>query len=91
RPRGRLTAPDDPSRGVSREEFQELVQDLHVDAPPARTAVEDAPAPAPARPPEPDPAADADPSELYMKGDGGTDGKKRPPRKPRNRKHGRPR
>ena len=53
--------------------------------------MEEPPAPAPARAPEPDPAADADPSELYMKDDGGTDGKKRPPRKPRNRKHGRPR
>jgi SecD/SecF fusion protein len=90
RPRRALTAPDDPQRGVSREEFDEMVRDLHADPPPARTAVKEPPAPAPA-PREPERAPDADPSELYMKGDGGTDGKKRPPRKPRNRKHGRPR
>ncbi len=87
RPRQRLTAPDDPQRGVSREEFDDMVRDLHADPPPARTAVKEPPAPAP----EPESVPDADPSELYMKGDGGTDGKKRPPRKPKNRKHGRPR
>ncbi len=87
RPRRPLTAPDDPQRGVSREEFDDMVRDLHADPPPARTAVKEPPAPAPA----PESAPDADPSELYMKGDGGTDGKKRPPRKPKNRKHGRPR
>ncbi len=31
----RLTAPDDPEAGVSREEFEELVRDLHVDPVPA--------------------------------------------------------
>ena len=48
RPRRSLTAPDDPQRGVSREEFDEMVRDLHADPPPARTAVEDPPAPSPA-------------------------------------------
>jgi SecD/SecF fusion protein len=83
--RGRrsLIAPDDPERQVSREEFDEMVRDLHADAPPARTAVQD-PEPAPAPEPDADRTADADPSELYMKDEG-----KR--RKPRNRKHGRPR
>ena len=37
----RLTAPDDPDAGVSREEFEELVRDLHVDPVPQRTAVTD--------------------------------------------------
>ena len=34
RRRDRLTAPDDPEMQVSREEFDELVRDLHVDEPP---------------------------------------------------------
>lgn len=78
RQRRSLTAPEDPAQGVSREEFDDMVRDLHADAPPARTAVED---------PEPDrgPAPDASPDELYMKDDGKTN------RKPRNRRHGRPR
>jgi len=32
----RITAPEDPQRGVSREEFDEMVQDLHVDPAPSR-------------------------------------------------------
>ena len=31
RQKERITAPDDPERGVSREEFDEMVQELHVD------------------------------------------------------------
>ncbi len=79
RPSRRITAPDDPNRQVSREEFDEMVRDLHADPtpPPARTAV---------KAPEPDPSADADPSELYMK-----DGNGKKERKPRNKRHGRPR
>jgi SecD/SecF fusion protein len=75
RPSRRLTAPDDPAQGVSREEFDEMVRDLHADPPPTSTAVK-----------EPDPAADADPSELYLKGDG-----REKQKKPRNKRHGRPR
>jgi hypothetical protein len=67
------------------------VRDLHVDAPPARTAVQERPEPGPAPRPAPESGAvrapDADPSELYMKDDGGRDKSRRP----RNRKHGRPR
>lgn len=40
RARRRLTSPDDP-QNVSREEFDEMVRDLHVDAPPTATAVKD--------------------------------------------------
>jgi SecD/SecF fusion protein len=81
RPSRRITSPDDPNRQVSREEFDEMVRDLDVDATPrpTRTAVQE---PAP----EPGPAPDADPSELYMK-----DGNGKKERKPRNKRHGRPR
>jgi len=77
RARRRLTSPDGPDQGVSREEFQEMVQVLHVDPPPTGTAVK-----------EPDTARDADPSELFMKDDGP---KRDKTRKPRNKKHGRSR
>ncbi|MGH2840414.1 MAG: protein translocase subunit SecD, partial [Solirubrobacteraceae bacterium] len=73
----RITAPDDPERGVSRDEFEEMVRDLHVDPAPkakaaARATRADEPAPAPA--PEPPPAAprtdgdaaDATPEDLVM-------------------------
>jgi SecD/SecF fusion protein len=80
RPSRRLTSPDDPQQGVSREEFDEMVRDLHVDPPPTTTAVK-----------EPERAADASPDDVFMKGDGGTDGKRSKDRKPRNRRHGRPR
>ncbi|HEX8120403.1 MAG TPA: protein translocase subunit SecF, partial [Solirubrobacteraceae bacterium] len=86
RPRRSIIAPEDPAAGVSREEFNEMVRDLHADAPPARTAVEDPPPPAPVH----DEAADADPSEVYMKDDAAT-ARRKSQRKPRNRKHGRPR
>jgi SecD/SecF fusion protein len=89
RRRGRITTPDDPAQGVSREEFDEMVRDLHADAPPARTAVrepEPEPTPEPPAPSEPERAPDADPSELYMKDD--ATGRKKE-RKPRNRRHGR--
>jgi len=78
RSRGRLTAPDDPDRGVSREEFDEMVRDLHVDQPPARTAVQDP------EPEAPRPGADASPDDLFMKDDKRNGGKK-----PRNKRHGR--
>lgn len=80
RSRGRLTSPDDPERGVSREEFDDMVRDLHVDQPPARTAVQE-------REPEPEPpaSADASPDDLFLKDDKRAGGTK----KPRNKRHGR--
>jgi SecD/SecF fusion protein len=72
----RLTQPDDPQRGVSQEEFQELVRDLHVEAPPTATA-------------ERDPAADLDPEDLVLKDDKPKRAPK--PKRPRNRRHGRSR
>ncbi|HEX7298184.1 MAG TPA: protein translocase subunit SecD [Solirubrobacteraceae bacterium] len=74
RPR-RITEPDDPQRGVSQAEFDDMVRDLHVDAPPTATA-------------ERDPAADLDPEDLVLKDD---KVKRDKPKRPRNRRHGRSR
>ncbi|MDQ3722596.1 MAG: protein translocase subunit SecD [Actinomycetota bacterium] len=69
---GRLTAPDDPDgTNVSREEFEELVRDLHVDPVPRRTAVADRAKPKPkaAKPaaePARDDSADALPEDVTM-------------------------
>jgi SecD/SecF fusion protein len=52
----RLTQPDDPQHGVSQDEFQEMVRDLHVDAPPTATT-------------QRDPSADLDPEDLVLKDD----------------------
>ena len=59
----RVTAPDDPQRGVSREEFEEMVQELHVDPAPAprkgRAAVAEPATPAPPKArPKPKPPAE---------------------------------
>ncbi|MDX6691167.1 MAG: SecD/SecF fusion protein [Solirubrobacteraceae bacterium] len=75
----RITTPDDPESGVSREEFDEMVRDLHVEPdakPKGRAAVAAPPKPAkkaaapaePAPPPEaPDhEAADALPEDVVM-------------------------
>jgi SecD/SecF fusion protein len=93
----RLTAPEDPERGVSREEFEELVRDLHVDPTPRgrATVAEPMPkaAPKPAKPKR-DPAADALPEDVVMRDrpDPGAGGKpKRSAAAKRRSKHGRPR
>ncbi|MEJ7797706.1 MAG: protein translocase subunit SecD [Solirubrobacteraceae bacterium] len=67
RRRDRLTAPDDPQMGVSREEFDDLVRDLHVEPVRKGTAVAE-PRPKPKRPPAPtaDPDADALPEDVVM-------------------------
>jgi SecD/SecF fusion protein len=82
RPRRSVLSTDDPTQGVSREEFDDMVRDLHADAPPARTAVEDV---EPVPPPAASSGADASPDEVYMKDPNKKD------RKPKNRRHGRPR
>jgi SecD/SecF fusion protein len=101
---GRLTAPDDPEgTNVSREEFEELVRDLHVDPVPRRTAVADKPKakakaakPAPARAPR-DESADALPEDVTMPppADGASAAPKRSKgasaAAKRRSKHGRPR
>ena len=75
RPARRITQPQDPAQGVSKTEFDEMVRDLHVDAPPTATA-------------ERDPTADLDPEDLVLKDDKPKTPK---PKRPRNRRHGRSR
>jgi SecD/SecF fusion protein len=77
RSRRRVTTPDAPDQ-VSREEFDEMVRDLHADPAPTRTATAER---------EADPAADLTPEDLVMKPDKPRD----KPKRPRNRKHGRSR
>ena len=76
RPTRRITEPQDPALGVSKTEFDEMVRDLHVDAPPTATA-------------ERDPTADLDPEDLVLKDD--KKPKTPKPKRPRNRRHGRSR
>jgi SecD/SecF fusion protein len=78
RPGRRITEPEDPQRGVSQTEFEEMVRDLHVDAPPQRTATA-----------ERDPTADLDPEDLVLKDDKAKRDKAN--KRPRNRRHGRSR
>jgi SecD/SecF fusion protein len=75
RPTRRITQPDDPAAGVSRQEFDEMVQGLHADKPKSTTA-------------ELDPTADALPEDLVMKDDKPKRDKRRGPR---NKRHGRSR
>ncbi len=85
--RARLTRPDDPERGVSKAEFDEMVRDLHGDAAPTSVAELDEPAPRKGRlappPPPRDSSLDALPEDTVLKDDR--------PKRPRNKKHGRPR
>jgi SecD/SecF fusion protein len=97
RRRGRrsLTAPDDPQQSVSREEFDEMVRDISDEIepeerprrqrPPRRATAVEEPAPPPA--PQADDAADARPEDVVMPDEERRDR----PRRPRNRRHGRPR
>jgi SecD/SecF fusion protein len=78
RPR-RVTEPEAPDRSVSQQVFDEMVRDLHADAPPAGTATADR---------ERDPTADADPEDLVLKDD---KPKRDKPKRPRNKRHGRSR
>jgi SecD/SecF fusion protein len=80
-PRRRVTSPDDPERGVSQNEFQQMVQDIAHETAPTRVAQKERDAE-----PEPDVAADASPDELYLKDD-----KRERPKRSRNKRHGRPR
>jgi SecD/SecF fusion protein len=93
RRRGRLTAPDDPDRRVSADEFEEMKRDLDVDHSPAAITREPrrgrgataAPAPAPPRPKlDKDGRAPDEPEN---------EGVVKEPKRPttRRRRHGRPR
>ncbi len=95
-PRTRLTAPETPDRAVPKSEFDQMVRELHADAPatqvverpepaPARGArrVPTAPAATPDTPPVRDTAADALPEDTVLKDTR--------PKRPKTKKHGRPR
>jgi SecD/SecF fusion protein len=88
RPPRRLTEPEQPERQVSATEFDEMVRDLHADAPPARTATAVEPEGDGNGAPPPDGARDLDPEDLVMKE---PRAKRDKPKRPRNRKHGRSR
>jgi SecD/SecF fusion protein len=99
RRRDRLTSPDDPDMQVSREEFEELVRDLHVDEPAPRKSGATATKPKAATPkpkPKPkelDPSADALPEDVVMpdRDEGGAaKSKRQSAAAKRRRKHGRP-
>lgn len=77
RPPRRITSPEDPSQGVSQEEFDEMVRDLHADGSPTSTATAE---------PEEDLTRDLLPEDLVMKDE---PKKSKGPRRPRNRRHGR--
>jgi SecD/SecF fusion protein len=95
RRRERLTAPDDPDQDVSREEFEEMVRDLHVEPIRGGTAVKSKSPAAKPKPKKPtvDPSADALPEDVVMPDR--PDGPPRPKRSSaaakRRGKHGRPR
>ncbi len=73
----RLAEPGMPGGEVSREEFQEMVRDLHGETP-AATATEE---------PEADDGRDLRPDEVVMP----REPKRDKPKRPRNKRHGRPR
>ncbi len=93
--RARLTQPADPTQGVSKTEFDEMVRDLGIEeAEPQPAAARSSGRPAGGRrarsrgngsPPTPPP-----PQQQPPQGSGEGDGTQKP-KKPRNRRHGRPR
>ena len=88
RRRDRVTQPDDPSRGVSREEFDDMVRDLGIEEEPQPAASPPRPARGPAGGRRARSEANGGPRPRQPPAAGG-DGEK--PKKPRNRRHGRPR
>jgi SecD/SecF fusion protein len=93
----RLTSPDDPEQRVSQSEFDDMVRDIQHVADPVETGGRRASARAAAAEkereearrdePEVDPAADARPEDLVLK----DTSKRDKPKRPRNKRHGRPR
>jgi SecD/SecF fusion protein len=86
-PSRRVTAPEDPERGVSKAEFDDMVRDIQHETQAAPVAAKTRTRPEPEPEPVEDPAADARPEDLVLK-----DGPKRDrPKRSRNKRHGRPR
>ena len=85
--------PEEPGQPISRDEFQELIADLDVEAQPAGgrpaalASVEEEDEIAPEAAPRRDPAADLTPEDLVLK----DEPKARPKRRQRNKRHGRAR
>jgi SecD/SecF fusion protein len=94
--RGSLIAPEEPGQQISRDEFQELVRDLDVEAEPSNGAATGgrgaraAQAGATAAP-ERDPAADLKPEDLVLKEESKPRQKNRRAGGRRNKRHGRSR
>jgi SecD/SecF fusion protein len=87
RPSRRITSPEDPERGVSQNEFQQMVQDIAHETAPAPVAAKTREKEPEVEPDdEPDLTADAQPEDLVLK-----DNKRDKPKRPRNKRHGRPR
>jgi SecD/SecF fusion protein len=91
RPSPRVTAPDDPERRVSQTEFDDMVRDIEHETGRGAVASKTRRKAEPAVEPEPadeggDGAADARPEDLVLK-----DTKRDRPKRPRNKRHGRPR
>ena len=90
-----ITTPQDPSQGVSRDEFEEMVRDLGIDEPKPEPKPEPAAARTGSRPAGGRRAArgrGTPPGPAQPPADGPPGGGEPPkPKKPRNRKHGRPR
>jgi SecD/SecF fusion protein len=84
RPRKRLTAPDDPNRSVSADEFQDLVADLGIESETGRRATATAEPELPA--PVAGSGADLAPEDLVLKDEPSKTPKSK---RPRNRRHGR--
>ena len=83
-PRARLTAPDDPNRQVSPDEFDQMVKALHGAPGGAADAghdIDEAPTPVPMR----HDASDLNPEDLVLK----DEPRKNKPKRPRNKRHGR--
>src|SRR4051794_40243219 len=74
----RITEPELPGAQVSPTEFNEMVRELHTDAPTATATREE---------PAPDPGRDLSPDEVVMP----SEPKRQKPKRPRNKRHGRAR
>jgi SecD/SecF fusion protein len=98
RPRPGVTAPQDPAQGVSREEFEEMVRDLGLEDDRSAAAREPAVTRSGSRPAggrraraRGNAAGGPKPPAAPGGEDQGTTGSPPKPKRPRNRKHGRPR
>ena len=90
RRRERLTQPLDPSQGVSREEFDDMVRDLGIEEQPQPAAARSSGRPVGGRRARSRTNGGQDPKPPAQGGDGADSGDDKP-KKPRNRRHGRPR